>query len=319
MKRNRSTAALVPSPAIQRRLFLVGCPGSGAEVVQRLLAEHLSLYSFPKTHLFLRIFGMRGRRLPWAWVGITLGKERRILERLADRLTGPADAPALPPRSLLLRRSLNSLLATFDRLALASGCRNWLDTTPRHLVHARLIERLVPRARIIHVVRDGRDVVAAQCSIDSADPTRRIAGKGREPRAVVAEWNRALEMHARCLGRPGHVFVLLGDLLANPDAELSRIAHECGLHYPAEPIASTGSDMRKCESGVALPARGLERSRFCQRFSPEQRRRIEKALDLSRLGRLAERVREQSARTAIVRESAVAIGDEYPSLGMAVE
>jgi len=290
LKRARSTAALVPSPAIHRRLFLVGCPGAGTALVRDLLASQPGLHRFPRTHLFLRSFGMRGRRLPWAWMGITLGKERRILEQLAERSTGSEQAPALPPRSLLLRRSLDGLLATFDRLALAAGCRSWLDTTPRHLLHARLIERMVPRARIVHVVRDGRDVVAAQCS----------GGRRHKPRAVVAEWNRALTCHAHCLQRPGHVFVLCEDLLADPVGETSRLLHHCGLQ--ADPDALIAAVTRVMGNGADVAAAGRRRNdlrlQFREHFPVQRRRRIEHALHLDRYGEFAERLRLcQAGRT----------------------
>lgn len=303
MKRSRSTAALVPSPAIHRRLFVVGCPGAGSTVVRDLLVSQSGLHDFPRTHLFLRSFGMRGRRLPWAWLGITLGKERRILERLAERSSDSGAAPALPPRSLLLRRSLDGLLATFDRLALAAGCRNWVDTTPRHLVHARLIERMVPRARIIHVVRDGRDVVAAQCS-----------GDGRHaPRAVVSEWNRALAHHTRCLDRPGHVFVLYEDLMADPMGEMVRLLHQCGLQHGSRDLASAiaGLDTRPADDGG--PRRNDLRLRFRERFPAPRRRRIERALHLDRYGEFAERVRRLQPERALASPGTRAGGTEPPT------
>lgn len=306
MKRARSTAALVPSPAIHRRLFVVGCPGAGTALVRDLLAAQPGLHRFPRTHLFLRSFGMRGRRLPWAWMGITLGKERRCLEQLAERSTGSEHAPALPPRSLLLRRSLDGLLATFDRLALASGCRNWLDTTPRHLLHARLIERMVPRARIVHVVRDGRDVVAAQCS----------HGGRRRPRAVVAEWNRALSRHTRCLDRPGHVFVLYEDLLADPVGETARLLHQCGMQPDSDSLAAAvervlGVDPDAAGCGCR---RNELRVRFRENFPVHRRRRIEQALHLDRYGAFAERLRRQQAgRTSVPRATALVEVNALPA------
>jgi len=289
LKRDRSTAALVPSPAIHRRLFLVACPGAGATVVRDLLARQPGLHEFPRTHLFLRIFGMRGRRLPWAWLGLTLGKERRMLERLAEHYSGAGEAPALPSRSLLLRRSLDALLATLDRLALAAGCRNWIETTPRHLVHVRLIERLVPRARIVHIVRDGRDVVAAQCSGE----------RRRSPRAVVAEWNRALAHHHRCLDRPGHVFVLYEDLLADPEGELLHVMRQCGLEHASE-TDFAATDSASLQLAGANPARRRDdlRRQFRERFPAERRRRIERALHLHQYGKFAECVRRRQVERA---------------------
>lgn len=298
MNETSTSAALVPSSAIQRRLFVVGCSRSGTTLLQRFLAGHPGVCTFPESGLFLRAFGMRGRRLPWTYLGLTLGKERKALGRLvrAAYVDDPELAPPVPPRRFRLRASVAASVATLDRLALASGCRSWVEKTPRHFLHARVIERLVPRARVIHVVRDGRDVVASVC--DRARRYPRQFRRQSDPRYAIGEWNRAIDAHMRCMGRPGHVFVFYEDLVADPARELERIAREVGIDF--HPGMLEGADpstfVRNAEEwkeSVSGPVREA-RSKFRELFDATKRRRVETALDLARYGTLAEMHRQRT-------------------------
>lgn len=302
MSTSRPTSELVPSSAVHRRLFIVGCPRAGAALVQRLLAAHPGVHAFPDSGLFLTAFGARGRRLPLAWLGFTPGGEKQALEHVIDVSCrdGGVEAPPLPPRTLRLRPSVLSSVATLDRLALAHGRRTWIERTPRHFLHARAIERLVPRARIIHVIRDGRDVVASVC--DRARRHPRYYGRQRNPRHGIREWNRAIDAHARCLDRPGHVFVLYEDLVTDPQRELRRIALECGLDYQDAAAEGNAAGVT-ASSGLAVPVHSA-RSKFRGLFGAGERRRIERALHLDRYGALAERLKQRSSYIALATEPA---------------
>lgn len=300
MSASSTTPDLVPSSAIHRRLFIVGCPRAGAALVQRLLAVHPGVHAFPDSGLFLTAFGARGRRLPLAWLGLTLGGEQAALGHVIDVSCrdGTVAAPPMPPRTFRLRPSVLSSVATLDRLALAHGCRIWIERTPRHFLHARAIERLVPRARIIHVIRDGRDVVASVC--DRARRHPRYYARQRNPRHGIREWNRAIDVHARCLDRPGHVFVLYEDLVTDPQRELRRIALECGLDYQ-DATANGAAAGATVSSGLAVPIHSA-RSKFRGLFGAGERRRIERALHLDRYGALAERLKQRSSYAALATE-----------------
>lgn len=60
------------------------------------------------------------------------------------------------------RRSLQDFFRAFvDSQKSRSGKPIWIDTTPLNLIRAREITELLPGARFIHMVRDGRDVAAS--------------------------------------------------------------------------------------------------------------------------------------------------------------
>jgi GT2 family glycosyltransferase len=129
--------------------FLVGAQRSGTTWLQRLLAAHPAVVSGQESHLFSGYLGPLWERWQFeeklrAGGGRTIGlgcyltREQFLaqLRRIAE--TGLRSLEGLKPSASLL-----------------------LEKTPDHSLHLSLIRLLFPGAPIIHLVRDGRDVVAS--------------------------------------------------------------------------------------------------------------------------------------------------------------
>ena len=54
--------------------------------------------------------------------------------------------------------NFQAALAHFDRLTIAAGKRRWVEKTPRHILYIGKILDWLPSAKIILILRDGRDV-----------------------------------------------------------------------------------------------------------------------------------------------------------------
>ena len=277
------TPARIPASAIKRRMLVLAGPHSGGSLVRRLLGGYPGVYDFGESGVFSELSGQPRRYRPWTMVGLSIGRERRRLGELLDRAYAEceADAPTLPPREARLRTAFAGTIATFDRVALASGCRSWVEHTPGLALQARPLERLIPRLRIVHVIRDGRDVVASHCAQTARQRGR--YSRASDARYAIECWNSALAEHARCFGRSGHSFVFYEDLIHYPHRELTRLAHECGLNV------ETGATEAAVGKVDVAPPRAA-RSRFRELFDVAGRRRIEARLDLERYGALAERL-----------------------------
>ena len=52
-------------------------------------------------------------------------------------------------------------LAAWDAQAAAVGFEGWVEKTPRHVLHLQRLFNLDPSARVVFIVRDGRDVAAS--------------------------------------------------------------------------------------------------------------------------------------------------------------
>lgn len=269
---------------IHRRFFIGGCSRSGTTFLQRLLAGHPRIHTFPETGVFLRALGMRGQVLPWTRVGLTLGKERKALARLRDH-AGVEQAlpplPPLPPRRFLLQSSADDILCFLDRLTLRAGKDVWVEKTPRHVLHATRIRRLVPSSLFVHVVRNGPDVVAS-----IVDRARKFTGRfpGQEnPAYGVRQWNRSMRATEVAMGEPGHVVVQYEILASQPEETLRGLCRHLGIHFEEGMLAPpAGGGFVLEDEGWKAPLSGPIQpapSKFQDLFDEGTRRRINEGLD----------------------------------------
>ena len=134
--------------------FIVGAPRSGTTLLRLMLDAHPEVAIPSETHFITEVAKAvkRRRRSPEELVQMLV-----VHKRWGDF--------HLDPDELLARfrelRPLNvaDAMRAFYRLYCdKQGKSRWGDKTPGYVRDMRLIQRLLPEARFIHIVRDGRDV-----------------------------------------------------------------------------------------------------------------------------------------------------------------
>lgn len=268
---------------ITARLFIVGCSRSGTTLLQGMLANHPDVYTFPETGVFL---GLRGRRrtLPWAYINVNLTRRWKALKALERQLEQTRLREWTRGRCWRQDRAAADALAVFDRLAIGAGKSTWLEKTPRHFLHADWIARNVPGAHVIHLVRDGRDVVASLVDRARKYPDR--FGRQAEAAYGIRLWNRAIRRTARLATRRGHTVVSYEDLVARPGQVMPELCACTGLTF-REDLLAPSRDSRHIRAGEAWKARSVEaisspENKFDCLFCPEERESIRKHLRLHR-------------------------------------
>lgn len=262
---------------VKRRIFVVGCSRSGTTLLQRLLAAHPRVHTFSETGVFLRTFGMRGTVLPWVRLGLTAGKERKALRRLVAQTRPPVDElPPLPPRRLNLRRSIDGVVAFLDELALRSGADLWLEKTPRHVFHAARIRRFVSDSLCIHMVRDGRDVVAS--IVDRARKYPDEFPRQLDPSYGIRQWNASMAATERAMREEGHVVVPYRRLAESPKSAIRVLCGQLEIDYEPQmldPDAAVGyaTEAEPWKVGVSEPITPSA-SKFQELFDETERARI---------------------------------------------
>ena len=113
------------------------------------------------------------------------------------------------------------------------------EKTPDYVRHLPLLHTLFPHARIIHIIRDGRDVAlsALQWAHSKKGPGK-FALWQEEPVAVCALWwvwqvGSGLRDGAQ-LGKTSYREIRYEDLLAQPETELRELCDFLGLPYASE-------------------------------------------------------------------------------------
>ena len=115
----------------------------------------------------------------------------------------------------------------------ANRCRKrrWAEKTPQNVHHVGFIFRHFPKARFIHLVRDGRDTV---CSIRTHPKYRIVDGRQvatgiRRPlKPCIESWLAATADGLRWRGHPQYLEVRYEDIVNEPEPTLRRVCEFIG-------------------------------------------------------------------------------------------
>lgn len=224
-----------PIRSISKRVFLVACPRSGTTLLQSLLMAHPRIQSFPETHFFSRLFGGRlsravsltGRGL-YGWL-LLLALQRSQQVRMKDAIR---DTPLHFSRSA----AAQEFSVLMDRWTLSTGKDVWLEKTPGHLEFIPNILASVPTPIFVHLVRDGRAVVAS---------LYRLAGfstgdwdRYKNLDAAIDRWNRSIRLTGEYVGRERHLVVRFEDLVLRPTECLGKLCRSLDVDYDPRMLTS---------------------------------------------------------------------------------
>ena len=142
-------------------------------------------------------------------------------ERWSDFGLEPADLLRRLPRGVV--SGATALRAFYAAYAEENGKPRWGDKTPVYLKHMRRIEKGLPEAHFIHILRDGRDVALSVTRLlfgpDSvAEAARRWVRKVRRARSQAARLQHYTEVRYE-------------DLVADPDSTLRRVCEFIALGW----------------------------------------------------------------------------------------
>ncbi|MDX1688205.1 MAG: sulfotransferase [Candidatus Promineifilaceae bacterium] len=147
----------------ERPFFIVGQPRSGTTLLRAIVNAHPRLFVPPETGFlpFLQVDG----RLPPGDKHLTPEETTSLLEQIG-RLNREwhgvvGDAPAFYNELSAggERPSVTQLLDALYRRMMGDRGERWGDKTPGYVRYIPHVDRLFPRALVVHVVRDGRDTV----------------------------------------------------------------------------------------------------------------------------------------------------------------
>ncbi|HSC74415.1 MAG TPA: sulfotransferase [Gaiellaceae bacterium] len=121
------------------------------------------------------------------------------------------------------------------------GKPRWGDKTPMYMQNLRLLERLFPDARFVHLIRDGRDAALAFRSMPRGIVTETWMHP-RTPADFACQWRTEVAAARRLGCRAGarYLEVRYEELVADVEAVLRRICGFAGLEY--EPAMADYAD-----------------------------------------------------------------------------
>lgn len=283
---------------IDQRVFLVGCPRSGTTLLQSMLASHSRIASFPETHFFERGFAeerdLSVKRvltpvLGGFYLGLILSDWVDELDKLGYEICD-LDRPS---RKWSRAAAVNDLVGLLDTLTLNDSKNVWVEKTPRHVLRINTISNYVNEPKFVHIVRDGRAVVASLHDASGRYPA--YWGGRLSSEECVSMWNACITSTFEHVGRQNHFVVAYERLLKDPEKHLRELCSFLGMRYETSMASRYASANARIVSGYEAwkennsgPLRDAGLAKYRELFSERQRRAIEKTLDWSKFDRTVE-------------------------------
>jgi len=197
---------------ISKRIFIVGCPRSGTTLLQGLLSTHPDSVSFTESHFF--DFCIKKPKDSFFYY-VDRNANKHLVSFLTDNKVHNEDAKSImdhiPQKPLIpgygVIKWSKYFISIFDRIAEINSKNIWIEKTPDHLNRIDLIEKTCPDAIFVHIIRDGKDVVA---SLYNASKKWK---KNYTIKQCIDFWNNAIQKSSECLGKNNHTFISYTDLV----------------------------------------------------------------------------------------------------------
>lgn len=270
------------APAIH--VFLVGFPRSGTTLVQSLLAAHPDVLSLPETFFFVHGFpsGRRWRLPRRAHPDAQVRLRELEAHGIEVAPRGIGESSPIASAGPTVRRFVRSLDATAHR----RGKLAWVEKTPSHLHYIDAIERYVPDAKFVHIVRNGASAIASLYSVTHEHPD--AWGGARSLEECISRWRSDIQRTCDCTDRASHAFVSYERLVDDSPAVLLSLTRRLGLRSDLETVesmlanyAGTTSaivDDEPWKASVATPIVNRNTARMTELFSPTERDQIERSV-----------------------------------------
>ncbi len=194
-----------------------GSPRSGTTLLRTMLGRHPDIFAGPETTLFLH----------------RISSPRDIGERLAWD----------PDEIERWQRESYSQTQFIERCATALRARHgravWAEKTPHNVMRFGFVRRCFPHAKLVHIIRDGRDVV---CSLRQ-QPFSKVDGAAADSagiaRLCALQWRRCVQSGLRFRGQAAYYELRYEDLVHDAEPTLRALLSFLGLSWN-EALLQTG-------------------------------------------------------------------------------
>jgi Sulfotransferase family len=218
-------------------VFLVGCPRSGTTLLRRIADAHPELAVIRELHWLPRWWEQRVGVEPDGTVTKELA-QRLVANRRFARLEISAERVVELVSNGRPKHYARFVTELFDLHGRAKQKRLVGEKTPKYVRHLPTLHELWPHAKIVHLIRDGRDV--ALSLLDWSKAKRNV---GRFPTwnedslmtaAFFWEWNVRLGQEAaRPIPREGYYELRYEAIVGDPERECRQLCDFLALSYDA--------------------------------------------------------------------------------------
>ncbi|MFM9264070.1 sulfotransferase [Tychonema sp. BBK16] len=201
-----------------KRIFLVGAPRSGTTILQSLLAAHPEIISFPESKFFhYLLYEEFATNLP-----------TRLTKFFRDEIKRPEFLHDFD-NSQTEENKAAWFVGILDGLAVEENKSIWLEKTPEHIYFIDDIERLVPDAKFIHILRNGMDTIASM--YEATRDFSELWGGVWDLEHCIERWKYAVLTSHKYVNKSHHILVKYEELIDNKNLVLATICDFIGIEY----------------------------------------------------------------------------------------
>lgn len=253
--------------------FVVGVMRSGTTLLRLMLDAHPELAVPSETRFFPALNPLVNKKTATPYDVVSILESINTwpdFELEAEDLLQNMTARGINTPGAALRMFYQSYAQRFNKL-------RWGDKTPYYNLHMDQISLLIPEARFIHIIRDGRDVALSTKGL--------WFDLGKNIEEIAVNWmNRIRQTRQLAQLVPHYIELRYEDLISAPEQTLRKICKF--IHLPFSPLMleyhHTAKDRldefktRYSTNGEILVSKERRMSAFALASTPPQKSRIER-------------------------------------------
>lgn len=206
--------------------FIVGSGRSGTTLTRAMLDSHPEVAVPPETYFVTELLENRGSYETPEGFSKDAFLGDLLVNQWFRRWEVPPERVASEIDEVSITGYADAIRSVYRAFAASRGKRRYADKTPVHIYHLPVLAELLPEARFVHVIRDGRDVAASFLDQDDMRPN------GVAEAALL--WRERVRVGRSAgaeLGPDRYLELRYEELVANPGPTLERLCTMIGLRY----------------------------------------------------------------------------------------
>lgn len=214
-----------------QRIFIVGCPRSGTTLLQSMMAAHPKLTSYPETHFWDYTIP---DRLRYRFPKIYTSREKQVVrDYLSEHQFSLEAMSGMKPFYLTTRGWSKALMRVLDHLT-ETNFSGWIEKTPRHLYAIPHIIAADADALFLHILREGKDVVASMYEVTQNYPEHWSGARDLD--TCISRWKKDIKLSKAYLDDDRHSFVCYDDLVHSKQKMIQNICGFLALDFAPEMV-----------------------------------------------------------------------------------